>query len=138
MCRRVRAPIHSSGFPFVTAETTAPPEPVATVTKNAVDTRLVTIPIITPGVAPQKAGRRDGAVDKLHALDAPFDQAFDEPRPERLRLAWTDAEPDDLPLAVGVDRHSNYRRDRDDTAALALLEVGRVEPQIRPVALDAA
>ena len=41
---------------------------------------------------------------------------------------------DDLALAVGVHRHSDYRRHRDDPAALALLEVGRVQPQIRPLA----
>jgi len=42
--------------------------------------------------------------------------------------------PDDLALAIGVGGHGDYRRDRDDAAALALLEVGRVEPQIGPVA----
>ena len=43
-------------------------------------------------------------------------------------------QPDDLAFAVGVDRHSDYRRHRDDAAALALLQVGRVQPQIRPLA----
>jgi len=41
---------------------------------------------------------------------------------------------DDLTLAVGVHRHSDYRRHRDDPAALALLQVGRIKPQIRPLA----
>ena len=41
---------------------------------------------------------------------------------------------DDLPLAVGVHRDSNYRRDRHHPAALALLQVCRIEPQIRPFA----
>ena len=41
---------------------------------------------------------------------------------------------DDLALAFGVGGHGDYRRDRDDPAALALLEVGRVEPEIRPFA----
>ena len=35
--------------------------------------------------------------------------------------------------AIGVDCHGDYRRDRDDAAALALLQVGGVEPQIRPL-----
>ena len=48
----------------------------------------------------------------------------------------TDAEPDDLAPAFGGDRHGDYRRDRDDAAAVADLEVGGVEPQIRPLALD--
>ena len=41
---------------------------------------------------------------------------------------------DDLPLALGVGGHGDYRRDRDDAAALALLEVGGVQPEIRPLA----
>jgi hypothetical protein len=45
---------------------------------------------------------------------------------------------DDLPLALGVYRHGDYRGDRDDAAALALLEVGGVEPEIRPLASERA
>ena len=41
---------------------------------------------------------------------------------------------DDLAPAVAVRRHGDYRRDRDDAAALALLQVSGVEPQIRPLA----
>ena len=43
-------------------------------------------------------------------------------------------QPDDLALAVSVHCHSDYRCDRDDPAALALLQVGRIQPQIRPFA----
>ena len=43
-------------------------------------------------------------------------------------------QPDNLALALSVHRHGDYRRHRDDPAALALLQVGRVQPQIRPVA----
>src|SRR5579862_3978714 len=43
-------------------------------------------------------------------------------------------QPNDLALAFGVCGHSDYRRDRDDAAALALLEVGGIEPEIRPFA----
>ena len=41
---------------------------------------------------------------------------------------------DDLALAVRIDRHSDYRCDRNDTAALALLQIGRVQPAIGPLA----
>ena len=40
----------------------------------------------------------------------------------------------DLASAVAVRRHGDYCRDRDDAAALALLQIGRVKPQIRPFA----
>jgi hypothetical protein len=43
-------------------------------------------------------------------------------------------QPNDLASAIGVDGHSDYRGDRDDATALALLQVGGVEPQIRPLA----
>src|SRR5205814_299832 len=49
-------------------------------------------------------------------------------------LRRSDVQPNDLASAIGVDRHSDYRSDRDDAAALALLQVGGVEPQIRPLA----
>jgi hypothetical protein len=39
-------------------------------------------------------------------------------------------QPNDLAFAVGVHRHSDYRRNRDDPAALALLQVGRVSMPI--------
>jgi hypothetical protein len=40
---------------------------------------------------------------------------------------------DDLASAIAVDCHSDYRGNRDDAAALALLQVGSVEPQIGPL-----
>ena len=43
-------------------------------------------------------------------------------------------QPDDLASAVGVGGHGDYRGDRDDAAALALLQVSGVELQIRPLA----
>src|SRR5207302_7769764 len=45
-----------------------------------------------------------------------------------------DVQPDDLAPAVGVGGHGDYCRNRDDAAALALLQVSRVEPQIGPLA----
>ena len=49
-----------------------------------------------------------------------------------------DVKADDLPFALGVRGHGDYRRDRDDAAALALLQVGRVQPQIGPLAVERA
>lgn len=57
---------------------------------------------------------------------------------ERLGLRRANAEPDDLAAALGVDGDGDYRRDRDDAAAVADLQVGRAEPQIRPFAVDRA
>ena len=45
-----------------------------------------------------------------------------------------DVQPNDLASAVGIDCYSDYRGDRGDAAALALLQVSGVEPQIRPLA----
>src|SRR5215472_6816523 len=47
-----------------------------------------------------------------------------------------DMQPDDLAPAVGVCGDGDYCRHRDDAAALALLQVGGVEPQIRPLATE--
>src|SRR6516225_4740815 len=73
---------------------------------------------------------------QLDALETTLDQALEESRPKRLGLRGTDAEPDDLASAFGRDRHSDYRSDRDNAAAVAHFEVGGVEPKIRPFALD--
>jgi len=75
---------------------------------------------------------------QLDAAEAALDQALQEGRPERLGLRRTDAEADDLAPTIGVDRHSDYRRHRDDAATVADLEVGGVEPQIRPLTVDRA
>jgi hypothetical protein len=40
------------------------------------------------------------------------------------------------PPSFGVGGHSDYRGDRDDASALAHLQVGRIQPQIGPVALE--
>jgi hypothetical protein len=71
---------------------------------------------------------------QLHATQPATRQALEKARPERLGLRGTDMQPDDLPLAVGVHRHSDYRSHRDDAPTLTLLQVGRVQPEIRPLA----
>ncbi len=65
---------------------------------------------------------------QLHAVQTAPGHALQEGGPERLRLRWPEVKADDLPLALGVGGHGDYRRDRDDPAALALLEVGRIQP----------
>ena len=65
---------------------------------------------------------------QLDALKAAFNEALQESRPERLSLGRADREPDDLTPAVGGDRDSDYRGDRDDAAAVADLQVSRVRP----------
>ena len=70
--------------------------------------------------------------DKLHTGESPTKKAFEEKRPERLGFAGADVQPHDFPAAFGVRRHGNYGGDADHTAAFALFEVGRVQPQIGP------
>src|SRR3954447_24996203 len=57
--------------------------------------------------------------DQLDALQAAPDQALDEAGPERFGLRRADPEADDLAPAFGRDRNGDYRRNRDDAAALA-------------------
>src|ERR671926_1309932 len=85
------------------------------------------------GVAQPVVSIRD---HQLHAFEPALDQAFQKARPERLRLRRADAEPDDLAPAVARHRHGDYRRHRDDATAVADLQIGRVEPQIRPLAFE--
>jgi hypothetical protein len=42
----------------------------------------------------------------------------------------------DLPPPVGVRRHGDYGCDRDDAPALADLQVGCIQPEIGPVAVE--
>ena len=76
--------------------------------------------------------------DQLDALEAALDQALQEGRPEGLGFRWTDTEANNLPPAIGVGGDGDYGRHRDDAAALADLEVGGVEPQVGPFALERA
>lgn len=74
--------------------------------------------------------------DRLHALQSTPDQGLEEARPERLRFGRPDLQADDLAPTVGADGDGDYRRDRDDAPALALFEVGCVEPKIEPIAFQ--
>ena len=73
---------------------------------------------------------------QLDALEATLDQSLQEGRPERLRLGRADVQADDLAPALAVHGDGDYGGDRDDPAALALAQVGGIEPQVRPLALQ--
>ena len=71
---------------------------------------------------------------ELGAAQATLDQAAQERRPERFRLRWPDVQADNLALALGVHRHGDYGGHAGDAPTFALLEVGGIQPQVRPVA----
>ena len=52
------------------------------------------------------------------------------------RLHATQAAPCQLAAPIGVDANGDDDGDRDDAPAAADLQVGSVDPRIRPVALD--
>ena len=76
-------------------------------------------------------GIGDHQLDPAHAAPC---ETLQKTRPKGLGLRGADVQPDDLASAVAIGRHRNYRGDRDNAAALALLQVSGVEPQIRPLA----
>jgi hypothetical protein len=63
-------------------------------------------------------------------------QPFDRLRVRGLGLRGADIHAKDLATAIGIDTNGDDDGDRDDTAVLPDLHVGRVDPQVRPVALD--
>ena len=73
---------------------------------------------------------------ELDAAQAASGQGLQEVRTEGLGFRRANAEPDDLAASFGVSGHSDYRGDRDDASALAHFQVGRIQPQIGPVALE--
>src|SRR3954469_10130045 len=101
----------------------------------------LTVPTALPGRAEHAPDRpleplmrvRD---HELHARKATFVQAAQEGRPERLGFRGADVQADDLAPSLGIDCHGDYGGYRDDPAALALLEIGGVEPKIGPRALQ--
>lgn len=78
-------------------------------------------------VAPEHASNRVtqsvmGVADhQLDAAQAVLDQPLDEARPERFGLRRAEAEADDLALSLGIHGDNEYRRHRDDAAAVANL-----------------
>src|SRR3954451_8552504 len=74
--------------------------------------------------------------DKLDPAQAAPDQALQERGPERFRLGRADVQAHDLPLALAVGGHGDYRRHVHDPPALTLLQVGGVQPEIGPLATE--
>ncbi|MDB5683485.1 MAG: hypothetical protein JWM75_1183 [Sphingomonas bacterium] len=74
--------------------------------------------------------------DELHAPQTVPRQAAQEVAPERLSLRHADRHAEHLAPAVAVHAHCDGDRHRDDAAGLAHLQIGRVDPDVRPVAFD--
>jgi hypothetical protein len=72
--------------------------------------------------------------DQPGAAQATTMQAAQEFAPEGLRLGRPDMQAHDFAFAIGVCGHSDYCRNADDAAALTLLKVGGIQPEIRPFA----
>ena len=66
------------------------------------------------------------------------ENSVDEIAHDGWRFSGADRDAQHLAPAIAVDRHRNDHSDRDDTPLLANLHVGRVEPQVGPVALQRA
>src|SRR3954454_6961935 len=71
-----------------------------------------------------------------HAFGAAAYQTAQKLNPEGGGFRLTQAEPEDLAAAVLVDAGGDYCRDRHDAAILADLDVGRVEPEVGPLAVQ--
>ena len=74
--------------------------------------------------------------DELHPAQTTPRQLAQKSGPEGLRFGGTDIHAQNLTPTVAVDADGDDDRHRDDPAGLAHLHIGRVDPQIGPVALD--
>ena len=73
---------------------------------------------------------------QLHAAQAAPGETAQELGPEGLGLRGADRQTQNLASAVAVDPDRDDDGDRDDAAVLAHLHIGRVEPEIGPVAFE--
>ncbi|MCY1301914.1 hypothetical protein D3C81_1787200 [compost metagenome] len=73
---------------------------------------------------------------QLHSAQATAHQTTQEVRPERLGFRGADAHAEDFAHTIGIHRHGDYHRDRDDPPGLPYLDVSGIDPQVGPVALD--
>ena len=96
------------------------------------------IAALRPSCASDLTTKSSQGDDELGPAQAALDEAAQKRGPEGLGLAGADVQPHDLPLALRVGRHGDYGCHADDPAALALLEAGRVLPQVGPVAFKRA
>jgi hypothetical protein len=76
--------------------------------------------------------------DKLDAAKATLPQLTEKGRPERLCFGRADVHAQHLAAAVAVGPDRDDHRHRDDPAILANLQVGGVDPEIRPLAFERA
>jgi hypothetical protein len=96
-------------------------------------------PAALPAGAEHPANRRFEPLmgignDQLDTVQAAPRQAFEKAQPKGFGLRRADMQANNLAPTVGVGGDSDDCRDRHDAAALALLQVGGVEPEIRPLA----
>jgi hypothetical protein len=75
---------------------------------------------------------------ELDASQSPAGQLAQELRPDRLGFGCANFHAEHLAPAVGIDAHGDDDGNRDNASAAADLQVGRVDPQIGPIALDGA
>ena len=74
--------------------------------------------------------------DQLDATQATSGQTAQELGPERLGLAVADGHAEHFAPAIGVDCHGNDHRHRHYMMVAAGFDVGGIQPEIGPVALD--
>lgn len=70
---------------------------------------------------------------QLDAAQTAVAEAAQERDPERLGLAVADGHAQDLAPSVCVDGHGDNDGDRDKAVVSACFDVGRLQPQIRPL-----
>ena len=75
---------------------------------------------------------------QLHPAQPSACQLAQKGRPERLGFRRPDIHAQYLAPTIAVDAYRDDHRDRDDPAILADFDIGGVDPQVRPVALDRA
>ena len=73
---------------------------------------------------------------ELYAAQAASGQLSQKLGPDRLGFRGADLHAENLTPAIGVDADGDDHGNRDDAAAAADLEVGRVDPEIGPIAFD--
>ena len=74
--------------------------------------------------------------DQLHAPQAAVAQTAQKLRSERLGFAVPGGHAEHLAAAVGVDAHRDNDGNRDDALVTPGANIGRIEPQIRLLALN--
>src|SRR3954454_23558732 len=103
-------------------------------------TKIRTLPAALPG---RVQDLRDGSLQPLMGIrDDELDAAQTAPRelaqevsPEGLGLRRADRQAQHLAPAIVIDPDRDDHRDRDDATIAARLHIGRVQPDIRPLAL---